>query len=112
MRKTKNKIYNSRNGDSGKKSEKERKSKTKRIRTELFTAFGIPLILIIILGAVAYNITSKAMESKYEESANGTMATMTLYLNSVCNNIKSQMAELVIDENLMPTITRTVMNYQ
>lgn len=76
------------------------KGKTKRIRTVLFIAFAIPLMLIITLGTSAYQITSKAMVSKYEESTDSTMATMTLYLNSVFDNVKSRMAELVINENL------------
>lgn len=76
------------------------KRKTKKIRNTLFTAFVIPLILIITLGVVAYRITSDAMVSRYKESADGTMATMTLYMNSVCNNVKSRMAELVINEDL------------
>lgn len=74
--------------------------KTGKVRTSLYTAFGILLLLIITLGLVAYRITSDAMMTKYKESANTTMATMNLYLTSVFDNVKSQMAELVIDDNV------------
>lgn len=78
----------------------ETSGKTKKIRTTLYMAFGIPLILIIALGIAVYQITADAMVTKYKESATGTMSSMTLYMNSVCDNIKSRMAELIIDDDL------------
>ncbi|NLE24437.1 MAG: hypothetical protein GX625_03700 [Clostridiaceae bacterium] len=74
--------------------------KARKIRTSLFLAFCVPIILIIALGAGAYYIASDAMVSRYEESTKSTMNSMTLYLNSICDNVKAKMAELIIDENV------------
>lgn len=74
--------------------------KTRKIRTSLFLAFCIPVILIIALGAGAYYISSKAMVKRYETSANSTLNSMSLYLNSICDNVKNKMAEIIIDENV------------
>ena len=57
--------------------------KTRKIRTSLFLAFCIPVILIIALGAGAYYISSKAMVKRYETSANSTLNSMSLYFNSI-----------------------------
>lgn len=74
--------------------------KARKIRTSLFLAFCVPIILIIALGAGAYYITSEAMVNRYEESTSSTMNSMTLYFNSICDNVKAKMAELIIDENV------------
>ncbi|NMA66657.1 MAG: hypothetical protein GX957_10530, partial [Clostridiaceae bacterium] len=74
--------------------------KARRIRTSLFLAFCVPIILIIALGAGAYYIASEAMVNRYEESTKSTMNSMTLYFNSICDNVKTKMAELIIDENV------------
>ena len=91
----------------GKKIKKQSKTvkkniggKARNIRTSLFLAFCVPVILIIALGTGAYYIASVAMVNRYEESTKSTMNSMTLYLNSICDNIKTTMAELVIDENV------------
>ncbi len=75
-------------------------AKARKIRTSLFLAFCVPIILIIALGAGAYYIASEAMVRRYEESTNSTMNSMTLYLNSICDNVKAKMAELIIDEDV------------
>ena len=75
-------------------------AKARKIRTSLFLAFCVPIILIIALGAGAYYIASEAMVRRYEESTNSTMNSMTLYLNSICDNVKAKMAELIIDEEI------------
>ena len=83
-----------------KTAKKSTGGKAKKIRTSLFVAFCVPIILIIALGVGAYYITSEAMVRRYEESTNSTMNSMTLYLNSICDNVKAKMAELIIDENV------------
>ncbi len=75
-------------------------SRTRRIRTSLFIAFCIPVILIVALGVGAYYITSNAMVTKYEKSTSSNMTIMTMYLSSICDNVKREMANLIIDANI------------
>lgn len=74
--------------------------KKKGIAASLMKAFCIPVILIILLGAVSYRTASNVVTEKYEESAHATMTAMDLYLTLVCDTTKSKMTEMLMDKNL------------
>ena len=74
--------------------------KKKGIAASLMKAFCIPVILIILLGAVSYRTASNVVTEKYEESAQATMTAMDLYLTLVCDTTKSKMTEMLMDKNL------------
>ncbi len=82
------------------KNEGKKKEKKKGIAASLMKAFCIPIILIILLGAVSYRTASGVVTKKYEESAQATMAAMDLYLSLVCDTTKSKMTEMLMDKDL------------
>lgn len=73
--------------------------KEKKIAVSLMKAFCVQVVLIIALGIASYTMASNVVLNKYKESAGSTMAAMDLYLSMVCDNMKSKMTEMLMDED-------------
>ncbi len=71
------------------------------IRNTLMLAFAIPVVLMIILGVVSYNIASSAVQTKYKESALSTVDAVGNYLGLICDNVYSKALELVTDSDVL-----------
>ncbi len=83
-----------------KKLKAEKKARTKSIRNTLMASFVLPVVLMIILGVVSYNIASSAMLTKYKESAVSTVEAVGDYWELLCENINSKALELITNSEL------------
>ena len=70
------------------------------IRMTLLVSFALPVVLIIILGIVSYNIASSVVLTKYKESAVSTVGAVGNYLNVVCETVSSKALEMIIDDEI------------
>ena len=71
------------------------------IRMTLLVSFALPVVLIIILGIVSYNIASSVVLTKYKESAVSTVGAVGNYLNVVCDTVTSKAIDMVIADELV-----------
>ena len=66
----------------------------------LIKAFLVPIVLIIILGAVSYITASNTIKNKVEESSVSTLSAMGMYCELMTGNVSSKALELVAGDNL------------
>ena len=71
------------------------------IRLKLIVAFFIPVILIIILGAVSYLKAMDAITKNYESSALKTVESTADYLNLGFSGVENETLKLVTDSNFI-----------
>lgn len=68
---------------------------TKSIMQTLFLAFMVPVVMMIILGIVSYNMASSGMLSKYSDSAVSTVSAVGNYCELACDSLSSKALELI-----------------
>ena len=73
---------------------------SKSIQGTLISAFLVPIVLIIILGAVSYITASNTIKNKVEESSESTMAAMGMYCEMMMKNVSSKALDLVASDDL------------
>ena len=66
----------------------------------LIKAFLVPIVLIIILGAVSYITASNTIKKQVEESSVSTLSAMGMYCELMTGNVSSKALELVAGDNL------------
>ena len=64
------------------------------IRTKLIAGFLIPVLLIIVLGVICYQISSSGFRKNYEESASSTIRTVSEYFELGFHTISSKSLQL------------------
>lgn len=72
----------------------------RRISVKLIASFLIPIIFIIILGAVSYQKANTQIIATYEESVEQTMSMMNQYLNLAFDTVQSKYKDYVNNEDL------------
>ena len=60
-----------------------------KIRGKLISAFLVPVVLIIILGTISYNISANGFKNNYKDSALSTMTTVADYFELGFHTISS-----------------------
>ena len=70
------------------------------IMQTLLAGFLIPVIMMIVLGTVSYNMASSGILTKYKESAMSTVAAVGNYCNLVCDSISSKALELITNSDV------------
>ncbi len=73
--------------------------KRKSILGTLVLAFLVPIILIIVLGAVSYTIASDIILKKVEESSKNTISAVGMYCGLLTDNVASKALELVVSDD-------------
>jgi len=68
--------------------------KMKSIRTQLIAMFCVPLIFIIVLGAVCSSSASNALQANYEEAAGSTINAKAEHLDLVFDTVESKVTQL------------------
>ena len=76
----------------GGKTVKSKKGNSK-IGYKLILAFCVPVLLIVALGTVSYNLSVKRIKKQYEQSVMDTVASMSLNCNLLCENVQNKAAE-------------------
>lgn len=71
-----------------------KRKKMKSIRTQLIAMFCVPLIFIIVLGAVCSISASNALQTNYEEAARSTINAKAEHLALVFDTVASKMSQL------------------
>lgn len=71
------------------------------IRLKLIAAFFIPVILIVILGAVSYQKASQSVTNNYEKATKQTMEKTAEYLHLVFETVVSDQIEILMDSNFI-----------
>lgn len=74
--------------------------KKRSIRTTLFIGFLIPVLMMVILGAVSYSSASQTIMNKYEESASNTVSAMSMYGETLASSMASRALEQVNGSDL------------
>lgn len=78
------------------KKDKEVKSGNKHsIMQTLLVGFLVPVAMMVVLGIVCYNTAASGMISKYQESAESTVAAVGNYCDLICTSISSKALELI-----------------
>ena len=75
-------------------------TKSSSIKGTLIRAFLVPIILIIILGAVSYITASRTIKSKVEESSMNTISAMGMYFDLMTSTVASKAQELVMGDDM------------
>ncbi len=70
------------------------------IMATLLAAFMVPVILMIVLGVVSYNMASDGIISKYKESAESTVDAVGDYWELVCDSLSSKAIEMVTNSDV------------
>lgn len=73
------------------------------IRYKLFGAFMVPVLLMIILGAVSYHRSTEGIKTNYENAMHSTIKMLTRYFDAV--------GEAVEAKNIQLTRNKTIQNY-
>lgn len=68
---------------------------SRSIMQTLFMAFMVPVIMMVILGIVCYNMASSGMLSKYSESAVSTVSAVGNYCELVCDSLSKKALEMI-----------------
>lgn len=86
--------------DKGRKSPK-RKFSFRSIKTKMIVAFTLPVVLIVVLGVLAYTTASNAMVDSYETSAKTTVMKLADYYQLVFSNVQGIADNLAINANML-----------
>ena len=73
---------------------------SRSIMQTLFFAFMVPVVLMVILGVVSYNMASSGVLSKYSESAVSTVSAVANYCELVCDSLSTKALELISNEDV------------
>lgn len=73
--------------------------KNKSIMRTLIMAFCVPIVLIIVLGAVSYTIASDIILEKVEESSKSTISAVSKYCKLLTDNMEAKALELVVSDD-------------
>lgn len=68
---------------------------SRSIMQTLFLAFMVPVVMMIVLGVVSYNMASSGMLSKYSDSAVSTVSAVGNYCELVCDSLSTKALELI-----------------
>jgi methyl-accepting chemotaxis protein len=85
---------------------KQKINRNQKILHKLLLAFSVSIILMIILGVFSYNVASKSVMNKYQESVNSTVKAMSQYFDLMCDNVESRVNEQLNNENLTQYYTK------
>ena len=83
-----------------KESMKGVKESKRSIMQTLLAGFLIPVIMMIVLGTVCYNMASSGILTKYKESAMSTVTAVGNYCNLVCDSISSKALEMITNSDV------------
>lgn len=70
------------------------------ILVTLITGFSVPVLLMVLLGVVCYNMASSAILSKYTESTMSNLNSVGNYGELVCDSISSKAIELIANDDV------------
>lgn len=70
------------------------------IRWKMILGFFVPVILIIVLGVISYEISSHGFRSNYEDSATSTIRTVSEYFDLGFHTISSKSLQLDSTESI------------
>ena len=82
------------------KSEKVGKVRYTKIKHTLMLAYCVPVLLIVLLGVISYNMASEAVIDKCKASVSSTMSATDKYLSLVCDTVRNQVASIVTDTDV------------
>lgn len=83
-----------------KESMKCTKESKRSIMQILLVGFLVPVVMMIALGVVSYNMASSGILTKYKESAISTVTAVGNYCDLVCDSISSKALELVTNSDV------------
>ena len=83
----------------------QKKKKTKRVRTQkiayrLAVAFMIPVLLMIVLGIVSYEVSAKFIVRQYENLLSEELQAVNSYMGLLCNNVEDKATEIIGNEDV------------
>ncbi|MBR6293912.1 MAG: hypothetical protein IKR54_04885 [Lachnospiraceae bacterium] len=90
--------YDLSNPSGGRKSRQLRRYT--KIRWKLMAAFVLPVILIVVVGLVSYNMASETVISKCNLSVSSTMSATDKYLKLMLTSVKNKAATLSTDADV------------
>ncbi len=76
----------------------KQEKKPKSIAFKLVSGFMVVIVLIIVLGIVSYNRSSRAMLESYEKNMTGTVNATATYLDLGMSQVRAE-AQKIIDNN-------------
>ena len=79
---------------------KVRKEMKKSIRTTLFAGFLVPVLMLVVLGIVSYTKASRTIMEKYEESSVNTISAMSLYGQTLLDDISARAVEQITNDDI------------
>lgn len=74
--------------------------KKRSIRTTLFGAFLVPVLLIVVQGAISYTTASETIMEKYEEASRNTIQAMSMYGQTLADSMASRALEQVNSDDM------------
>lgn len=81
------------------KAKKSNRSGLLGIRNKIYFCFIVPIIFMVVVGVVAYEQSSTALTSEFDESATQTVNMAVEYLDLVCDSVQIQAARYVTDKD-------------
>lgn len=75
-------------------------TKKRSIRTMLFVAFLVPVVMLVVQGVISYTTASQAIMEKYEESSGNTIRAMSMYGQTLADSMASRALENVNSDDM------------
>lgn len=82
------------------KSHHSRKMGIRGIATSLILAFLIPVFFMVIVGAVSYDLASKAIVSSYKKASVQSIVMTSEYLNFGLESVKAASVQYIMDKDI------------
>ena len=95
-RKAKKEIDDDVDAIKGQRADKKKIGFFSGIRFKITAAFIIPVLLMIVLGAVSYSRSAEALTSSYEATAKTTVDTTADYLDMVIETIRTSSYDIAV----------------
>lgn len=70
------------------------------IKSQLYIGFIIPIIFMIVLGAISYNLAAESLKKNYEATSLNTSNTARDYMDFGFTTVRSEMLQLYVDTTL------------
>ena len=76
-----------------------KRSRKRKLRTALLMGFVTPVILIVALGIISYDLASDAMIKNYESSFSEVLEANARYMESAFEEVDTQVVKLITSKN-------------
>ncbi len=84
----------------GRKQKKTKRVRAQKIAYRLAVAFMIPVLLMVVLGIVSYEVSAKFVVRQYENLLSEELHAVNSYMGLLCDNVEDKATEIIGNEDV------------